>query len=85
MTEIGWRPVRDLNPCCRRERAMSWTGLDERDARLMSGSLSNPKVINDRDNVMSPACRDEGQIILTKRRFVNRVVRLCRRSIEPPH
>ena len=28
-----WRPVRDLNPCYRRERAMSWTGLDERDAK----------------------------------------------------
>jgi hypothetical protein len=51
----------------------------------MSGSLSNPSVINDRDNVMSLACRDEGQIILTKRRFVNLVVRLCRRSIEPSH
>jgi hypothetical protein len=42
-------------------------------------------VIPDRDNVMSPACRDEGQIILTKRRFVNRVVRLSRRSIEASH
>jgi hypothetical protein len=39
--------------------------------------------MNDRDNVMSPACRDEGQIILTKRRFVNRLVRLCQRLIEP--
>jgi hypothetical protein len=34
-------------------------------------------MINDRDNVILPACRDEGQIILTKARFVNRVVRLC--------
>jgi hypothetical protein len=39
--------------------------------------------INDRDNEMSLACRDEGQIILTKRRFVNRGVRLCPRVIAP--
>ncbi len=26
-----WRPRRDLNPCYRRERAMSWTGLDDGD------------------------------------------------------
>jgi hypothetical protein len=26
-----WRPVGDSNPCCRRERAVSWAGLDERD------------------------------------------------------
>jgi hypothetical protein len=33
-------------------------------------------MIKGRDNEMSPACRDEGQIILTKCRFVNRGVRL---------
>src|SRR5579864_2997342 len=27
-----WRPRRDLNPCYRRERAMSWAGLDDGDA-----------------------------------------------------
>jgi hypothetical protein len=27
-----WRPRRDSNPCYRRERAMSWTGLDDGDA-----------------------------------------------------
>ena len=41
------------------------------------------KMINGRDNEMSLACRDEGQIILTKRRFVNRGVRLCPRMIAP--
>lgn len=35
MVEKLWRPVGDLNPCCRRERAVSWTGLDERDAKSM--------------------------------------------------
>ena len=41
------------------------------------------KMINGRDNEMSLACRDEGQIILTERRFVNRGVRLCLRMIAP--
>jgi len=41
------------------------------------------KRINHRDNEMSLAYRDEGQIILTKRRFVNRGVRLCPRMIAP--
>src|SRR5262245_32211643 len=27
-----WRPRRDLNPCCRRERPMSWARLDDGDA-----------------------------------------------------
>jgi Phage integrase family len=62
VTDFEWRPVRDLNPCCRRERAMSWTGLDERDAKF------------DHSAMMSLACRDEWQIILTMARFVNRVV-----------
>jgi len=39
------------------------------------------KMINDHDNEMSLACRDEGQIILTRRRFVNRGVRLCPQMI----
>jgi len=39
------------------------------------------KRINGRDIEMSLACRDEGQIILTKRRFVNRGVRLCPQMI----
>jgi hypothetical protein len=31
-----WRPRRDLNPCYRRERAVSWAGLDDGDARSTS-------------------------------------------------
>ncbi len=31
---ILWRPRRDLNPCYRRERAVSWAGLDDGDAGL---------------------------------------------------
>ena len=27
-----WRPQPDLNRCCRRERPVSWTGLDDGDA-----------------------------------------------------
>ena len=27
----GWRPRRDLNPCCRRERPVSWARLDDGD------------------------------------------------------
>ena len=27
-----WRPQGDSNPCRRRERAVSWTGLDDGDA-----------------------------------------------------
>jgi hypothetical protein len=27
-----WRPRRDLNPCCRRERPVSWARLDDGDA-----------------------------------------------------
>jgi hypothetical protein len=42
-------------------------------------------MINDRDTKMSPACRDEGQMILIARHFVNRVVSLCQRLIAPAH
>jgi|HubBroStandDraft_4_1064222.scaffolds.fasta_scaffold34761_3 hypothetical protein len=31
-----WRPRRDLNPCYRRERAVSWAGLDDGDAQCAS-------------------------------------------------
>ena len=27
----NWRPRRDLNPCCRRERPVSWARLDDGD------------------------------------------------------
>jgi hypothetical protein len=40
-------------------------------------------MINDHDNEMPLACRDEGQMILTKRRFVNRGVRLYPQMIAP--
>ena len=32
-----WRPRRDLNPCYRRERAVSWAGLDDGDAVRFTG------------------------------------------------
>jgi hypothetical protein len=28
---FNWRPQRDLNPCCRRERPVSWARLDDGD------------------------------------------------------
>jgi len=40
-------------------------------------------MINASDISLSLAYRDEGQIILTRRRFVNRGVRLCARMIAP--
>jgi hypothetical protein len=40
-------------------------------------------MINSHDNEMPLACRDEGQMILTERRFVNRRVRLCPQMIAP--
>jgi hypothetical protein len=27
---IGWRPQGDSNPCCRRERVLTWTFIDSR-------------------------------------------------------
>ncbi len=35
---IIWRPRRDLNPCYRRERAVSWAGLDDGDAGCAQGA-----------------------------------------------
>ena len=32
---VKWRPVGDLNPCYRDENPVSWTWLDERDAKKM--------------------------------------------------
>jgi hypothetical protein len=40
-------------------------------------------MINGHDNETPLARRDEGQMILTKRRFVNRGVRLCPQMIAP--
>lgn len=35
-----WRPRWDSNPCYRRERAVSWAGLDDRDAEMQLFDLS---------------------------------------------
>ncbi len=35
VNEIVWRPQGDSNPCRRRERPVSWAGLDDRDAIIM--------------------------------------------------
>ena len=39
-----WRPQPDLNRCCRRERPMSWTWLDDGDTKewAVGGSNSRP-------------------------------------------
>jgi hypothetical protein len=40
----GWRPRRDLNPCYRRERPVSWAGLDDGDA-VMSRAGFEPATL----------------------------------------
>ena len=47
MDIIKKRPQRDLNPCYRRERAVSWARLDDRDSNLpqISQSKKNPKEV----------------------------------------
>ena len=42
-----WRPQPDLNRCCRRERPVSWTWLDDGDAKInflaIAGALPQKK------------------------------------------
>ncbi len=38
--DIIWRPQPDLNRCCRRERPVSWTRLDDGDAIKLYVSAS---------------------------------------------
>ncbi len=33
----SWRPQPDLNRCCRRERPVSWTRLDDGDSLVLVG------------------------------------------------
>src|ERR1039458_5051799 len=42
-----WRPRRDLNPCYRRERAVSWAGLDDGDASIAGAEEARPRAISD--------------------------------------
>ena len=41
-----WRPQPDLNRCCRRERPMSWTWLDDGDADIQSYYRHTIKLVN---------------------------------------
>ncbi len=70
-----WRPVRDLNPCYRRERAMSWTGLDERDAISDVAAHQRCGASKNVTESVTGGC-DEGQMILIRRLFVNGVCQL---------
>lgn len=42
LLSFRWRPVGDLNPCRRRERAVSWARLDERDLHTTTLFPSEP-------------------------------------------
>ncbi len=63
-----WRPQGDLNPCYRRERPVSWTGLDDGDANILAGRLGfEPRLtesesavlpLNDRPNSKEKVCTD---------------------------
>ena len=41
---IWWRPLPDLNRCRRRERAVSWAGLDEGDIQVIDLTLYYTKM-----------------------------------------
>ena len=47
------RPVRDLNPCYSLERAVSWTGLDERDIP----QNTNPNSTHKSESLSQKICR----------------------------
>jgi hypothetical protein len=57
---ILWRPRRDLNPCYRRERAVSWAGLDDGDASIAGAEEAQPRAISDFTSKQGAGYREQG-------------------------
>ena len=58
---VYWCPRWDSNPCYRRERAVSWAGLDDGDALTNDGSSCTLILIN--ANNMAPKCQKIGRTL----------------------